>query len=318
MSREEALSDPSGGLRWRFPFIVSLFASCDLISTSLSGVGLVYCNASVVQILRGCVIVFTMLNAWIFLKRKPNLAQVLGVCFAILGLALVGTSAVMSDNSSSKSAKDTLLGIGLVLLSQVFSSIQFVFEEKLLKQNTQKTGPIPPLFLVGSEGIAGMILTIGIALPITNAIHGHDHGSYENLKNSVYMLFHNKLILGLQFLYFSSISFFNWSSFLYARVLSATARSLVDTCRTIVVWIVMLVVYYADKHIYGEPFVPWTTLEVVGFIGMVLGTTTHNNIGGAGDAMTRCCKKHDLNEDAMLSSKQLLTSGMVSQVDQEE
>ena len=292
VSREEVKSDPTGGLRWKFPFFVALFAGCDVLSTTLTGIGLVYCNASVVQILRGFVIVFTMISGRIFLGRVPKFFQVLGVIFAISGLVLVGVAAVLGDKGKSHKISDTFLGIGLVIVSQCFSSIQFVFEEKLLKQNTHKTGPIPSLFLVGSEGIAGAILSICVAIPITNAIHGSDHGSYENMKNSFYMMFHNKRIFIFQFIYFISIAFFNWSSFVYSKALSATARTLVDACRTIVVWIVMVILYYSIRsHQYGEGVSLFSIIQAVGFVLMLMGTTTHNNIGGFGEKITSCCKK---------------------------
>ncbi|KAK8895491.1 hypothetical protein M9Y10_023958 [Tritrichomonas musculus] len=303
VSREETERDPTGGLRWKFPFFVALFASCDLLSTTLTGIGLVFCNASIVQMLRGFVIVFTMLFAWAFLHRKPKVYQVLGVVFALSGLVMVGGSAVLNESSeggSKHDIKDTLLGIGLVLCSQVFSSVQFVFEEKLLKQNTGKTAPIPSLFLVGSEGIAGAILSICVALPTVNAIHGSDHGSYENLKNSVYMLFHNTQITVLQFLYFISISFFNWSSFVYSKALSATARTLVDALRTILVWIVMASIYPLTHKEYGEGISVWSLLQAVGFVFMLLGTTTHNNIAGVGEKLTKCCTQKKIDAEPLI------------------
>ena len=310
VTREETERDPTGGLRWKYPFIVTLFASCDLLSTTLTGIGLVYCNASIVQMLRGFVIVFTMLFAWAFLKRKPKLTQVTGVLFAIFGLFLVGGSAVANDattgSGESHSIQDTLLGIGLVLVSQVFSSIQFVFEEKLLKQDTGKVAPIPSLFLVGSEGIAGAILSLAVALPVVNAIPGSDHGSYENFKNSTYMLFHNTQIGVLQFLYFISIAFFNWSSFVYARTLSATARTLVDALRTILVWIVMATIYPLTHQDYGEGVSLWSIMQGVGFVFMMLGTMTHNNIAGTGDLICKlicCCTK---KEEQVLDNNPLI------------
>ena len=295
VTREETERDPTGGLRWKFPFIVLLFSSCDLLSTTLTGIGLVYCNASIVQMLRGFVIVFTMLFAWAFLKRKPKLTQVTGVLFAIFGLFMVGGSAVATDatsgSSDTHSIEDTLLGIGLVLCAQLFSAVQFVFEEKLLKQNTGKTAPIPSLFLVGSEGLAGVFLSLAVALPVVNYIPGSDHGSYENFKNSTYMLFHNTQIGVLQFLYFISIAFFNWSSFVYSKTLSATARTLVDALRTIIVWITMATIFPLTHQEYGEGVSLWSILQGVGFIFMMLGTMTHNNIAGTGDFICKliCC-----------------------------
>lgn len=302
VTREETENDPTGGLGWKFPFCVLLFATCDLLSTTLTGIGLLYCNASIVQMLRGFVIVFTMLAAWLFLKRKPTVFQVIGVLFAIVGLVMVGSSAVANDAASGgeqHKVSDTFLGIGLVLCSQLFSSIQFVFEEKLLKSG--KTAPIPSLFLVGSEGIAGAFLSLAVALPTVNAIHGSDHGSYENFKNSTYMLFHNLQIGILQFLYFISIAFFNWSSFLYSKALSATARTLVDALRTIVVWIVMASIYPLTHNVYGEGVSYWSILQAVGFVFMMLGTTTHNNISGMGDKVVKylCCCYHRNQSEAV-------------------
>ena len=293
VSREETEGDPTGGLGWKFPLYVTLFSACDLLSTTLTGIGLVYCNASVIQILRGFVIVFTMFTSWLFLDRKPKFHQVIGVLFAIFGLILVGSSAVLNDyskGSESKNIWDTLFGIGLTLTAQIFSSIQFVFEEKLLKQNSQKTGPIPSLFLVGAEGISGFLLTLFVALPIVNAFPGKDHGSYENFDNSLFMMVYNNLITILQFLYFSSIAFFNWSSFVYSKALSATARTLVDACRTIIVWITMVLIYKPTNHRYGEGLTIYSLLQVFGFIMMLLGTTTHNNIAGFGLKITSCCQ----------------------------
>lgn len=311
VTREETERDPTGGLGWKFPFIVALFASCDLLSTTLTGIGLLYCNASIVQMLRGFVIVFTMLFAWVFLGRKPKITQVTGVLFAIFGLVMVGGSAVASDakNKSSEGhdIKETLLGIALVLCSQIFSSIQFVFEEKLLKQNGGKAAPIPSLFLVGSEGIAGAILSLGVALPIVNAIHGKDHGSYENFRNSTYMLFHNTQIGVLQFLYFISIAFFNWSSFVYSKTLSATARTLVDALRTIVVWITMASIYPITHSKYGEGVSLFSILQGAGFIFMMLGTITHNNVAGFGDGVVKricCCfMKPEISNEPLLKEK---------------
>jgi hypothetical protein len=134
-------------------------------------------------------------------------------------------------------------------------------------------------------------MTMGIALPICSAILGSDHGSYENLKNSLYMLFHNPLILGMNLIYFSTIPLFNWVSFVYARFSTAAARTLVDACRTVVVWVVLVLVYYTISKTYGEPMTWWSFMEAFGFAAMVLGTTIHNNIGGAGEKLTNCCLK---------------------------
>ncbi|EAY13306.1 hypothetical protein TVAG_164150 [Trichomonas vaginalis G3] len=69
--REEALSNPTGGLNWKFPFYAALFATLDLSATVLSGIALLYVDASIVSILKGFIIVFTKLLTWMFLGQRP-------------------------------------------------------------------------------------------------------------------------------------------------------------------------------------------------------------------------------------------------------
>ncbi|EAY05714.1 hypothetical protein TVAG_005580 [Trichomonas vaginalis G3] len=294
IAREDVEGDPTSGLKWKYPLYVLLFAACDLISTTMMSIGLVYCNASVIQIIRGMVIVFTLLFSWAFLGRKPNLFHVTGVLFALVGLVLVGVSAVMSDDSgTTKFQGKSLLGIGLTLISQIFSAIQFTFEEKLLKGIN-----IPPLFLVGSEGLAGFILCCAIALPAANAIHGNDYGVQEYFKSTIYMTFHIPQVTALVFTSAIAVCILNWTSFVYVKYLSAVARTLVNACRTILVWIIMVILYYASKHTYGEAVNYWSILQAAGFILMMVGTTAHNNIAGFGERIIRitCCCFLDENQ----------------------
>jgi hypothetical protein len=49
---------------------------------------------------------------------------------------MVGVPALMSNpaDSGSRTIRETALGFGMTVLSQVFSAVQFGLEEKLLKQ----------------------------------------------------------------------------------------------------------------------------------------------------------------------------------------
>lgn len=280
--------DPTGGMgHSKFLLMACLLCSCDLVATTLTGIGLLYCPASIVQILRGFVMVFVMLFAFIFLKRKPSRWEILGVGFSICGLACVGVSAVLGDGTS-KNGILMAIGIALCLLAQVFSAIQFVFEEKFMKGYD-----IPPLYLVGFEGIFGALMTAGICFPVVWAIPGRDDGSYENFVGTVYMVFTSNQVLLLQVLIFVSIAFFNWISLTMSKVLSSTHRTLIDAMRTIFVWLVMVVVYYCTyktPRTYGEPVTLYSLLEATGFLFMIFGTVIHNNVNGFGEKIM-CVKK---------------------------
>lgn len=65
-----------------------------------------------------------------------------------------------------------------------------------------------------------------------------------------------------------SISLFNFFGLSVTRHVSATARSLVDTCRTLVIWIISL-------GLGWEHFVvPFSFLQVLGFSFLVYGTVS--------------------------------------------
>lgn len=310
ITTDELTRNPTGGLGWKYILYVTLFAALDIGGTTLGNIGYNNCDASIIQIIRGFVIVFTMIVSRIILKAKPVNYQYIGVTFLFLGLILVGVSAVLNALKTNEFSGDggvagVIQGIGLTLIGQIFAAFQYTLEEKLLKQDDGSVAPIPPLFLVGSEGLAGFILCLAVVLPICNAIPGKDHGSYENMSNSFYMFAKNPFICGMYVLQICSISVFNWCGFIYSKNLSAATRTCVDTMRTVVVWIVMVICYYATKGDFGESFTKYTTIQVVGFVFMVLGTITHGNVFSLGSIITRNCgKEASIGEDLVTTKSE--------------
>lgn len=278
--------DPTGGIGFlRFFYLAMMLSSFDLFGTTLVSISLMYSAASVTQILRGFVIVFTMIVARIFLKRKPTLYQIIGVLFAIIGLACVGASAVLAGEKLGDQ-KLVVVGILLAIFAQVFSAVQFVVEEKTLKGRD-----VDPLFLVGWEGVGGSILTACIALPICNAIPGDDHGSYESYPNDIFMLFTNGVIFGLNLVYFFSIATFNALSLTVSKLLTSTHRTLIDSLRVGTVWVTMVLIYYLTNHAFGEALTLYSILQLFGFLILVLGTLVHNNVGRMGQKMVCADRK---------------------------
>lgn len=169
---------------------------------------------------------------------------------------------------------------------------------------------IPSLFLVGFEGIFGSCLDAFVFLPVCYFIPGDDHGSYENFINSAYMMFKNPLLLGLQLLYFISISFFNFMALTISKILSATHRALIDALRTASVWVCMVICYYATlsskpahgNQPYGEELNWYSFIEAFGFICMIFGTLVHNNVSGFGVKVMRLLHIHE-GEVACCQSK---------------
>merc|ERR1719159_1747292 len=114
--------------------------------------GFMYVAASVFAVLRGADIMFTSMASMIFLKRRLTPSQLFGLLLVLLSLLVIGEAAkhcaflrqFADDTSTSKGAddsiaqpgvnpRDAIYGIGLIILAQVSQAIQYVWEEKMMK-----------------------------------------------------------------------------------------------------------------------------------------------------------------------------------------
>lgn len=171
------------GTQERVPFyIFAVPAACDILGTGVGGVGMLYISASVWQMMRGSLIIFTCLVSMIFLKKKLYVYNWAAVLVAAFGLMLVGCSAVMDESSGSGGSSNVFLGIALTVISQMFAATQMVVEELYVKGYKA-----PAEQVVGSEGLWGIFYML-ILLVIMYWIPGPDAGSYENAVDSLHML----------------------------------------------------------------------------------------------------------------------------------
>lgn len=79
-------------------------------------------------------------------------------------------------------------------------------------------------------------------------------------------------------LYMISIAFFNFLGVTITQELSAVVRTLVDTLRTIVVWMVNLAVFYLYSEELGEPWNVYSWVRLGGFILCGVGTILYRQV----------------------------------------
>ena len=154
---------------------------------------LIYISASVMQIFRGGIIIFSALLTLCIRKRKLTGYEWCAVALCIVSLVLVGLAAIFAGGSSTDvytSWYYKLFGCSLVLISQLFLALQLVLEELNLADMN-----IPPLIELGVEGFWGLLMCNVICLPAAHLIPGNDNGSYENAIDTFYRLFHNQALI---------------------------------------------------------------------------------------------------------------------------
>jgi len=111
--------------------------------------------------MRGIIVIITALLAVGFLKRKQYIHHWTSLLSIIAGVAIVGiVSVAKSDPEDQDTTPTTMLGVVMLLVSQCFTGLLFITEEKFLSGYY-----LDPLYVVGLEGMWGLIYFV-ILLPI--------------------------------------------------------------------------------------------------------------------------------------------------------
>merc|ERR1719424_479176 len=251
----------------------------DWTATTMVNMAYICIPASVVQMTRGAIVIFTCFLSVVFLGRRQYKHQYAGVGFVALGITLVSLStffnpAVGVTTQASVGFYTKLFGIGLCLGAQVFQASMLVYEEKIMSKYT-----VPPLLVVGMEGSFGILFGI-VLLSFLNAMH------IENSAGAVYQITHSTPLLCAVVGSIFSIAFFNFSGVTVTQKASAVSRSTIDVSRTILIWAVELTLGWNSFNM----------LQLAGFLVLALGTMIYNRL------ITFAILDTDLGEAAELAA----------------
>jgi hypothetical protein len=83
-------------------------------------------------------------------------------------------------------------------------AVQFVAEEKVMT-----TGGIPPMVVMGVEGVWGVLLTGGAVMPAAFFVSGPDNGSVENGMDTLALLLNSAALRGFCCLFLVVVCVFN-------------------------------------------------------------------------------------------------------------
>ncbi|XP_065684104.1 solute carrier family 35 member F6 isoform X2 [Hydra vulgaris] len=234
--------------------IFILPAACDVIGSTLSALAMIHLDASVAQMLRGSIIVFT------------------GILSS--GLCLVGLASILKSESGNQSQKYVAIGVILTILSQIAGATQMVLEETFLKGKGFK-----PYHVVGMEGVYGFFL-MSIVLVVMQYVPGPQPGnSFDNTYDALIMIKNSSTLTALSFVYLLSIAFFNYFGLSVTRSMTAVHRTFLDACRSVIIWLCSIIVYHSTNGKYGEKFDDdYGLLQIDGFLLLLIGTAIYNQL----------------------------------------
>ncbi|CAE6542739.1 unnamed protein product [Rhizoctonia solani] len=243
-------------------------ALCDLTATTLMGVGLIHIPVSIYQMTRGALVLWVGVLSVILLRTRLFAFQWFSLVTVMFGVGLVGLSGSLIrggdeagfTSNTAEADPELIMGMTLVLLAQLFAATQFVIEDKIMR-----TYSVEAMLAVGYEGFFGTF-TILLALPVIAyfpSIPLTIIPPSSELTSSV---------LFASFLIMFSIASFNYFGLSVTRRISATARSTIDTCRTLGIWV--------GSVMLGWEKIKWpgSVPQFIGFGLLVYGTFLFNGL----------------------------------------
>ncbi|XP_008395732.1 solute carrier family 35 member F6 [Poecilia reticulata] len=278
-------------------------AMCDMMATSIMYVALNMTSASSFQMLRGAVIIFTGLLSVAFLGRRLAPSQWLGIFITILGLVVVGLADFVSGHrDDSHKLTDVITGDLLIIMAQIIVSVQMVLEEKFVYKHD-----VHPLRAVGTEGLFGFVVLSLLLIPMY-FIHVGDFSDnprqvLEDALDAFCQIGYKPLILLALLGNTVSIAFFNFAGISVTKEISATTRMVLDSLRTLVIWVVSLALGWEQFH----------GLQVLGFLVLLTGTALYNGLHRPLLArIPWCAARMNLNDEGSDAERErLLNEGRV-------
>lgn len=261
------------------PWYFIIPCGCDLIGSTLLNFALLNMAGSVFQMLRGGIIIITAIMCIIFLKTYPKNFQWLGVGTVFVGIFLVGLATQLDTTETTETTN--FLGIILLIISLLFQGFQFIYEESTLSKYKCHA-----LQVIAWEGTWGFLAFL-ILLPIFEFIpcnfssketfcSVNENGEYY-LEQTIFA-FRQMAAQWQLFLYCIlqtfSICFFNLFGIMIVEYSSSTTRSVMDSTRTVLVWVFFLIVPMAD----GQLLEHFLVLELIGFLILLFGQLVFNGI----------------------------------------
>lgn len=255
------------------PWIINGPCLFDLVATGCGTTGLLYTSVSVYQMLRGAQLIFTAIFSIMFLGRRLSPLNTLGIFFCACGIVAVGLANIYGASSGpGPDQSDVAFGVAVIILGQVMQAAQVVLEEHLLQNLAMSS-----VRVVAWEGLFGVAHCLVWVFPLIYFLPGGDGGHLEDPIDAFYLLFHSIPIVAVVLLDMALMLAYNVCGMEVTNNLSAVARVIIETLRTLFVWICDLLLFYViSRRRLGEAWTEYSWIQACGFALTVTGTITYN------------------------------------------
>ena len=259
---------PALGVRTAAAFAVP--AVCDILATTLMNVALLLMPVSIYQMTRGVLVLWVGLFSVLLLHYRLRVDQWLSLALVVGGVGVVGLSSVVSaPDAHAHSAVATLAGIAVVPFAQMFAALQFVAEERIMAEHD-----VEPVAVVALEGLFGTAIVL-VLMPVMHWAVGRTpggRGGVFDVETGFRQIVGSPGVMQSMALLAVCVSLYNMLGLHVTRVVSATARSTLDTSRALGVWAVSVALGWEALEPLG------TSVQIAGFALLVYGTSVFNGV----------------------------------------
>ncbi|XP_047525004.1 solute carrier family 35 member F6 [Pieris napi] len=251
------------------PIILFPAAVFDLLSTAIMYIGLTFTYPRSLLMFRGSAVLFVGVLSTVFLNKHILLKEWLGMANITIGFVIVGVTDVIFASSKHHKGQNSLLtGDILIIISLLISACHMVYEEKFISDLD-----IPPLQAVGWEGIFGfsmmsLLLFVFYWVPPLPHFGYRPNGTIGDAIDGLVQIGNNNLLLCTVLGSVISVALSTFAGLSITKKVSATHRMVLDSIRTIVIWMVSVLVKWQEFY--------W--LHIVGFAVLILSICNYNRL----------------------------------------
>ena len=245
--------------------------------TILTTFGLLLLPGSVFQMFRSSIILVTFIFSFFLTKNKHYIHHYIGLLLTLIGLISIAIS-TYSDSNTDK--MEIILGIITTLIGIIAMAFNYTLEENITKKFL--CHPMQCIYIEGFYGfiLSCTVITILYLIPCDtdNKIilkfcnEDDEKRRGENYFFAIKQLLDQPKALICILLYAIFISTTNNTGCAFSKHTSGTARAVVDSLRTIFVWIFFMMPFNDENK---ESF---KLLQFIGFIFLIAGNVFYNNL----------------------------------------
>ena len=220
------------------------------------------------------------------LRRELNPLHKLGVSLSLSGASLVALAAVLA---APELRSRTLVGVGLVALSQLVQAAQLTFEGVLLV-DAARHAHASPTTLIGLEGTIGVVFMLAVVFPLaqTRAFSavGPDASRLplEDSLETLEMLRRSPALAAFAAAYAGALAAYNDVGVRVSPAVGVATRTALETTRTLLCWGLGVALDVGPASPLGETRgAEFSSMQLAGFVMGTLGTLLY----GRGDAAER-------------------------------